>query len=230
MTLKADIGRLCTPSQPIGKYRSPAYRRRQERRRQSMIPSVISKIETDVDNEASVVEADVLLNSVEQNECESSDQNVHIGDELKSFTEIEGDTIVTEEVCVVATDSNNDTEDNNKNEALNEKVQDVSTELHMEGGEPCVEEIETTQNFVKPKTAAQEKNVTENEKVDIQPTFVTINATAVLEKSPNEKFVSEEWGSLLRFLGRKEHLLKNIANVTFAIQALAYHQKEYLNM
>ena len=126
----------------------------------------------------------------------------------------------------MVTDSNNDTEDNNKNEALNEKVQDVSTELHMEGGQPCVEEIETTQNFVKPKTAAQEKNVTENKKVNIQPTFVTINATAVLEKSPNEKFVSEEWGSLLRFLGRNEHLLKNIVNVTFQ-NPTSIHQKEF---
>ena len=65
----------------------------------------------------------------------------------------------------------------------------------------CVKENETAQNFAKMKTAEQEKKVTENDKVNVQPSYVTINATAVLEKSPNVKFVDEEWGSLLRFLG-----------------------------
>ena len=53
------------------------------------------------------------------------------------------------------TADSNDYKEDHKNEVL--EVGDVSTEVQIEVGKSCVKENETAQNFVKMKTAEQEK-------------------------------------------------------------------------
>ena len=54
---------------------------------------------------------------------------------------------------------------------------------------------------------------TATEKDDTVNQLEVVYATGVVENSPYSKFEGEEWVSLLRFIGSKEHLKKNIAGV-----------------
>ena len=42
--------------------------------------------------------------------------------------------------------------------------------------------------------------------------FVTIEATAVIEDSPNVTLANDELESIYRFIASKDHLIKNIAD------------------
>ena len=212
--LKADIGRLNSHNQPIGKYRSPAYRRRQERRRKTFIPSE-SKVETDADIEALVSEADALVNLEEQNVSHSKNSTTAISNghndpvdielEVKSTMQL---VDTTEEVSLMASDDNVITEDN-------ENKEETISEVHIIENESCAIESGIDQNSCEVNALDQQIVKSETENVTVRPSYVTINATAIIEDSPNVKFTEEEWGSLLRFLGSKEHLRKNIPNVIF---------------
>ena len=42
---------------------------------------------------------------------------------------------------------------------------------------------------------------------------VVVHATAIVDNSPYLKFDNEEWVSLLRFIGSKDHMKKNVLDV-----------------
>ena len=60
-----------------------------------------------------------------------------------------------------------------------------------------VEDVVTAENMVE---------------VNVYKEFVTIEATAVVEDSPNVTFVNDELESIYRFIASKDHLIKNIAD------------------
>ena len=64
---------------------------------------------------------------------------------------------------------------------------------------------ETSTQCVNDTTAAQ-KDFTDDQ-------IVVVHATGVVENSPYSKFDGEEWVSMLRFIGSKDHLKKNIVDV-----------------
>ena len=49
----------------------------------------------------------------------------------------------------------------------------------------------------------------------MRSSLACIRATAVIENSPYALFSNEEWESLKRFITSKEHLQKNVENITF---------------
>ena len=55
--------------------------------------------------------------------------------------------------------------------------------------------------------------------------FVTIEATAIVEDSPNVTFANDEQESIYRFIASKDHLIKNIADA----QAIHLSSREFRN-
>ena len=52
--------------------------------------------------------------------------------------------------------------------------------------------------------------------VNIVPTVVTINATAIIDNSPNEVLTNEDISSIVKILRNKEHLASNIVNIEYS--------------
>ena len=54
-----------------------------------------------------------------------------------------------------------------------------------------------------------------NSNVVEKPPVATVHATAFIENSPNVNFCQDELDSVIRFITNKEHLVKNVANITY---------------
>ena len=48
------------------------------------------------------------------------------------------------------------------------------------------------------------------------PPIVTINATAVIDNSPNNTLTNEDVNSIVKILRNKEHLVNNIVNIEYS--------------
>ena len=62
-------------------------------------------------------------------------------------------------------------------------------------------------------TNREDVGITENmTEINAAKELVTIEATAVIEDSPNVTLANDELESIYRFIASKEHLIKNIAD------------------
>ena len=87
----------------------------------------------------------------------------------------------------MATDDNVITEDNENTLHIG-KLEETLSEVHIIQNESCATESGTDQNFREVNALDQVIVKSETENVIVRPSYVAINATAIIKDPPNVKF------------------------------------------